>query len=43
MQKYEELSTTTRDYSPEQVADFIRVEQRLWTPVVQRLKLSEDH
>ena len=42
-QKYDELNTTTRDYSPEQLADFIRAEQRLWTPVVQRLKLTEDH
>jgi tripartite-type tricarboxylate transporter receptor subunit TctC len=36
------LSTTTRDYSPEQVADFIRAEQQLWTPVVQRLNLAEN-
>lgn len=40
--KFAELNTTTRDYSPEQNADFIRAEQQLWTPVVQRLKLSED-
>jgi tripartite-type tricarboxylate transporter receptor subunit TctC len=39
--KLAELSTTTRDYAPEQVADFIRAEQRLWTPVVQRLSLPE--
>jgi tripartite-type tricarboxylate transporter receptor subunit TctC len=42
MQKFAELNTTTRDYSPEQTSDFIHSEQRLWTPVVQRLKLSED-
>ena len=42
-QKYDELNTTTRDYSPEQLTGFIRAEQRLWTPVVQRLKLTEDH
>jgi tripartite-type tricarboxylate transporter receptor subunit TctC len=41
-EKFADLNTTTRDYSPEQVADFIHTEQRLWTPVVQRLKLSED-
>jgi tripartite-type tricarboxylate transporter receptor subunit TctC len=43
VQKFAELSTTTRDYTPEQVADFIRAERRRWTPVVQRLKLNEDH
>ena len=42
-EKYAELNTTTRDYSPEQVTDFIRAEQQLWTPVVQQLKLTEDH
>jgi tripartite-type tricarboxylate transporter receptor subunit TctC len=42
-EKFTELNTTTRDYSPEQAADFIRAEQRLWTPVVRRLKLAEDH
>ena len=42
-EKYAELNTTTRDYSPEQVTEFIHAEQRLWTPVVQRLKLTEDH
>jgi tripartite-type tricarboxylate transporter receptor subunit TctC len=41
-EKLADLNTTTRDYSPEQVADFIHAEQQLWTPVVQRLKLSED-
>jgi hypothetical protein len=41
-QQFAELNTTTRDYTPEQTADFIRAEQRLWTPVVQRLKLSDD-
>lgn len=41
-QKFAELNTTTRDYSPEQVGEFIRSEQRLWTPVVQRLNLNED-
>jgi tripartite-type tricarboxylate transporter receptor subunit TctC len=41
-QKFAALNTTTRDYSPEQTADFIHAEQQLWTPVVQRLKLSED-
>ena len=43
VQKFAELSTATRDYTPEQVADFIRAERRRWTPVVQRLKLNEDH
>ncbi len=42
-EKYAELNTTTRDYSPEQVTEFIHAEQRLWTPVVQRLKLTEEH
>ena len=42
-EKYAELNTTTRDYSPEQVTELIHAEQRLWTPVVQRLKLTEDH
>jgi tripartite-type tricarboxylate transporter receptor subunit TctC len=37
-----ELNTATRDYSPERLAEFIRSEQQLWRPVVQRLKLSED-
>jgi len=37
-----DLNTSTRDYSPEQTADFIHTEQQLWTPVVQRLNLSED-
>lgn len=41
-QKFADLNTTTRDYAPGQVADFIRAEQRLWTPVVERLKLSEN-
>jgi tripartite-type tricarboxylate transporter receptor subunit TctC len=41
-ERFAELNTTTRDYSPEQLAEFIRSEQRLWTPVVQRLKLSRD-
>lgn len=41
--KYAELNTTTRDYSPEQVAGFIRAEQQLWTPLVRRLRLAEDH
>lgn len=36
-----DLNTSTRDYSPEQTADFIHTEQQLWTPVVQRLNLSE--
>jgi tripartite-type tricarboxylate transporter receptor subunit TctC len=40
-EKLADLSTATRDYSPEQVADFIREEQRLWAPVVQRLNLAE--
>jgi tripartite-type tricarboxylate transporter receptor subunit TctC len=40
---YAEFNTTTRDYAPEQVTEFIHAEQRLWTPVVQRLKLTEDH
>jgi tripartite-type tricarboxylate transporter receptor subunit TctC len=40
---YAELNTTTRDYSPDQVTAFIHAEQALWTPVVQRLKLTEDH
>ena len=39
---FNDLNTSTRDYSPEQTADFIRSEQKLWTPVVQRLGLSED-
>jgi tripartite-type tricarboxylate transporter receptor subunit TctC len=37
-----DLDTSTRDYSPEQTADFIHTEQQLWTPVVLRLNLSED-
>jgi tripartite-type tricarboxylate transporter receptor subunit TctC len=40
-QKFAALNTTTRDYTTEQTADFIRAEQQLWTPVVRRLKLSE--
>lgn len=40
--KFAELNTTTRDYSPAQTADFIRAEQQLWKPVVERLKLAED-
>jgi tripartite-type tricarboxylate transporter receptor subunit TctC len=40
-EKLADLSTATRDYSPKQVADFIREEQRLWAPVVQRLNLAE--
>lgn len=40
-QTFAALSTTTRDYAPGQVASFIRAEQRLWTPVVERLKLTE--
>jgi tripartite-type tricarboxylate transporter receptor subunit TctC len=40
-QKFADLSTTTRDYAPGQVANFIRAEQRLWTPVVEQLKLTE--
>jgi tripartite-type tricarboxylate transporter receptor subunit TctC len=39
---FTELNTTTRDYSPKQLAAFINSEQQLWTPVVRRLKLSED-
>ena len=42
-EKYAELNTTTREYSPEQVTEFIHAEKRVWTPVVQRLKLTEDH
>lgn len=40
-QTFSGLNTTTRDYTPEQVANFIRAEQRLWTPIVERLKLTE--
>ena len=40
-QTFAALSTTTRDYAPGQVASFMRAEQRLWTPVVERLKLTE--
>jgi tripartite-type tricarboxylate transporter receptor subunit TctC len=41
VEKFADLNTTTRDYAPEQVADFIRAEQRLWMPVVQQLNLAE--
>jgi tripartite-type tricarboxylate transporter receptor subunit TctC len=37
-EKYAELNTITRNYSPDQVTEFIHAEQRLWTRVVQRLK-----
>jgi tripartite-type tricarboxylate transporter receptor subunit TctC len=42
-QRFAELNTSTRDYSPEQVSDFIDRERQLWTPVVHRLNLSEDN
>jgi tripartite-type tricarboxylate transporter receptor subunit TctC len=41
MKSFRDLNTSTRDYSPQQTADFIREEQRLWTPVVQQLNLAE--
>jgi tripartite-type tricarboxylate transporter receptor subunit TctC len=38
-QRFNELTTSTRSLSPEQVGDFIRGEQQLWKPVVKRLGL----
>ena len=37
MKEFADLNTTTRDYTPAQVAEFIRAEQRLWRPVVEGL------
>ena len=38
IERFAELGTYTRDMTPAQTGDFMRSEEKLWWPIVRRLK-----
>ena len=38
--KFDELSLSTREMSPQQLGDFIRSERQLWKPAIKQIGVS---